>query len=117
MCGVLIFIYRIMFSFNNSIVRMMEEHSAEVGGAAEQMPAGLSFFNIGGGVDLVFIAKYVTIIVLVLTIANILASNFAVGGSNYMLCFYASILFFVSAIVLFTIPLFADNIFSMQMGG
>jgi flagellar protein FlaJ len=117
MCGVLIFIYRIMFSFNNSIARMMEEHSAEIGGAAEQMPAGISYFNIGGGVDLAFIAKYVTIIVLVLTIANVLASKFAVGGSNYMLCFYASILFFVSAIVLFTVPLFADRIFSMQMGG
>jgi len=117
MSGVLIFIYRIMFSFNNSIARMMEEHSTEIGGAAEQMPAGMSYFNIGGGVDLAFIAKYVTIIVLVLTIANVLASKFAVGGNNYTLCFYASLLFFVSAIVLFTVPLFADSIFTMQMGG
>jgi len=68
-------------------------------------------------VDLAFIAKYVTIIVLVLTIANVLASKFAVGGNNYTLCFYASLLFFVSAIVLFTVPLFADSIFTMQMGG
>ncbi len=116
MSGILMFIYRIMFSFNNSVAAMMEEHSAEMGGAAGSMPTGMGFFNIGGVSDLAFIAKYVTVIILIITIANVFATKFAVGGSNYTLCFYASILFFVSAIVLFTIPIFADSIFGMQMG-
>ena len=117
MSGILLFIYRIMFSFNNAVAKMMEEHSTEVGGALEQMPAGIGFFNIGGGgADLAFIATYVTFIIFILTIANVLASKFAVGGSTYTLCFYASILFFVSAIVLFTIPIFADGLFTMEMG-
>jgi flagellar protein FlaJ len=115
MSGVLLFIYRIMYSFNQAVIKMMEAHSTEVGGAMEQMPAGIGFFDLGGG-DIAFIGTYVTIIILVLTIANILASKFAVGGSNYTLCLYASILFFVSAIVLYVIPIFANNLFSMEMG-
>jgi flagellar protein FlaJ len=115
MSGVLLFIYRIMYSFNQAAIKMMEAHSTEVGGAMEQMPAGIGFFDLGGG-DIAFIGTYVTIIILVLTIANILASKFAVGGSNYTLCLYASILFFVSAIVLYVIPIFANNLFSMEMG-
>jgi len=116
MTGILMFIYRIMFSFNNALAAMMKEHSAEVGGAAASMPTGMGFFNIGKVTDLTFIANYVTIIILVITIANALATKFAVGGSNYTLCFYASILFFISAVVLFTIPIFANAVFGIQMG-
>ena len=116
MTGILMFIYRIMFSFNNALAAMMKEHSAEVGGAAASMPTGMGFFNIGKVTDLTFIANYVTIIILVITIANALATKFAVGGSNYTLCFYASILFFISAVILFTIPIFANAVFGIQMG-
>jgi flagellar protein FlaJ len=116
MSGVLLFIYNIMFTFNNSVAEMMEEHSAEVGGAsAGSMPVGMGFFNIGGTSDIAFIANYVTFIVLVLTIANVFAAKFASGGSNYTLFFYASILFVVSAIVLFIIPILADSVFTMQL--
>jgi len=117
MCGILMFIYRVMLSFNNSVAEMMAEHAEEIGGAsAKSMPVGMGFFNIGTTADIAFIANYVTLIVLALTIANVFAAKFAVGGSNYTLFFYASILFVVSAIVLFTIPIFADSIFTMQLG-
>lgn len=116
MSGVLLFIYRVMFSFNNAVAKMMAEHSTEVGGALEQMPAGMGFFNIGGSANVAFIGTYVTAIIFILTIANVLASKFAVGGSMYTLCFYASILFFVSAVVLYAVPVFADGLFTMQMG-
>ncbi|MHC1610531.1 MAG: archaellar assembly protein FlaJ [Candidatus Methanospirareceae archaeon] len=116
MTGLLIFIYRIIFSFNNALVRVMGEHSGEITGAAERMPMGMGFFNISVGTDLAFITEYVTLIILILTIADALAAKFAVGGSNYTLCFYASILFFISAVVLFAIPIFADSIFSTGLG-
>lgn len=117
MCGVLMFIYRIMFTFSNSVAEMMTEHSTEVGGASSgSMPGGMGFFNIGNVGDLDYLGNYVTIIILVLTVANVFAAKFATGGSNYTLFFYASILFAVSAVVLFAIPIFADSIFGMQMG-
>lgn len=117
MAGILMFIYRIMFSFNNSVAAMMEEKSAEIGGAAGSMPSGMGgFISLGETTDLAFIANYVTVIILIITIANVFATKFAVGGSNYTLCFYASILFFVSAIVLFIIPIFADSVFGVEMG-
>ncbi len=116
MGGVLMFIYRIMFSFNNSVALMLSEHSAEIGGAGKSMPTGMGFFNIGGITDLDFIAEYVTIILLILTIANTFAVMFAAGSSKYTLCLYASILFFASAIILVVVPVMADSIFAMQIG-
>ena len=115
MAGVLLFIYRIMFTFSTSVAQMMAEKEEEMAGASGSMPAGMGFFNIGDVTDLAFIGKYVVVIIFVMTIADSLAAKFTAGGSNYTLCFYASILFLLSAIVLFIIPLFADSIFSMQL--
>jgi len=118
MSGILMFIYRIMFSFSNSVAVMMAGHEAEVGGAAGSMPSGMGgFISLGQATDVAFIAKYVTVIILVLTIANVFATKFAIGGSNYTLCFYASILFVVSAIVLFAVPIMADSFFTVETGG
>jgi flagellar protein FlaJ len=115
MAGVLLFIYQIMFTFSNSVAQMMAEKEEEMAGASGSMPAGMGFFNIGDVTDLAFIGKYVIVIIFIMTIADSLATKFTAGGSNYTLCFYASILFLLSAIVLFIIPLFADSIFSMQL--
>ncbi|MCK4398263.1 MAG: archaellar assembly protein FlaJ [Methanophagales archaeon] len=115
MCGILMFIYQIMVLFNNAVAEMMEEHSSEVGGAAARMSPGVSFFNFGTYIDLAFVAKYLTIVVLILTVANVVASKFASGGSNYKLCFYASFLFFLSAVLLFMVPILADKMFTMQL--
>ena len=81
----------------------------------KNIPMGMGF-NFIEGIDLAFIAKYVTIIVLVLSVANAFAAKFAAGGSRYTLCFYASIMFLISAFVLFAIPMIANNIFSVELG-
>lgn len=114
MSGIIVFIYQIMFSFNNAVAEMMGEHSTEVGGAVESMPSGMSFFSFGASVDLAFIANFVTFVVFILTLASTFASKFASGGSNYKLCFYASVLFLVSAVVLFCVPIMVDKIFTIQ---
>jgi flagellar protein FlaJ len=113
MCGVLIFIYRVMFSFSNSVSEIMTEHSAEVGGAAGMISPRISIFNIGGLADMPLIANLVTFVLLVLTLASAFASKFASGGSNYKLCFYTSVLSFVSAIIIFVVPIMVDKIFTL----
>lgn len=116
MSGVLMFIYRIMFSFNNAVAEMMEKHSTEVKGAAGSMPmpSGLSFFNIGSSsIDLSFMANFVTFVVLILTLSSAFAAKFASGGSNYKLCFYISVMFLISALIIFTVPIIADKIFTV----
>ena len=118
MSGVLMFIYEVIFSFSNAMAQMMAEQSEALSGAQSSMPAGIGFFNIGGGLtDLDFISKYVTAIILVSTVANALASKCATGGSNYKLCFYAALLFLVSAIVLFVIPILTTKLFVLQTTG
>ena len=114
MCGVLMFIYRILFSFNNAVSYIMAKHSAEVGGAISTgVPAGMGF-NIGGAVDLAFVANFVIFVIFVLTIADAFASKFTAGGSNYTLFYYLSVMFSISALVIFAVPIIADTIFTLQ---
>nr|MCR5852233.1 hypothetical protein [Methanophagales archaeon] len=75
------------------------------------IPSGFGY-NISG-VDISFISKYVMFAIFVLTIANSLASKYASGGSNYKLCAYASVLFALSALISFVMPLLASKIFTM----
>ena len=118
MSGVLMFIYEVIFSFSNAMAEMMAEQAEALSGAESSMPASIGFFNIGGGLtDVDFISKYVTAIILVSTVANAIASKCATGGSNYKLCFYAALLFLVSAIVLFVIPVLTTKLFVLQTTG
>jgi flagellar protein FlaJ len=118
MSGVIMFIYEVIFSFSNAMTEMMTEQTETFSGAQSSMPAGIEFFNIGGGVtDLDFISKYVTAIILVSTVANAIAAKCAAGGSNYKLCFYVALLFLVSAIVLFVIPILTTKLFVLQTTG
>ncbi len=115
MCGVLMFIYRIMFSFNNAIADMMAKHSSEMGGAVSTgMTAGMGF-NIGGSIDLSFIANFVIFVIFILTIADACASKYVAGGSNYKLCYYLSVMFFISAIIIFAVPIATDRIFTSHL--
>ncbi|MHC1635616.1 MAG: archaellar assembly protein FlaJ [Candidatus Methanospirareceae archaeon] len=115
MCGVLIFIYRVMFSFNNAIAEMVKKHLTEVGGAAGNLPPGMSFFGFGSSsIDMEYIANFVSFVVLVLTFANAFASKFAAGGSNYKLCYYLSVMFFLSAIMVLVVPMIADKVFALH---
>jgi len=113
MCGVIIFIYRITFSFSSSVSEMMAEQSSSASSMAGAMPAGFTMFGAGTGLDFGFIEIFVVFTVIVLAFSNACASKFAVGGSNYLLCFYASTYFFISGIVLYVIPIMADSIFVM----
>jgi len=117
MCGVLVFIYQMMFSFNNAIMAMMASHAEDVEGAAETMPAGMSFFGVGGNVDLGFLGQYVTVVVLILTISNAFAAQTTAGGSKYTLFFYLSALLFMSAIVLYVVPILAGSMFVLPTEG
>ena len=114
MSGVLMFIYGIMFSFSNAVGVMMAEHSTEVEGAASTGMTGGMAINIGGSTDLVFIAYFVTFVIFVLTIASAFASKVAAGGSNYTLCYYLSVMFFVSAVVTLVVPIMADKMFTLE---
>ena len=93
---------------------MMAEHSTEVEGAASTGMTGGMAINIGGSTDLVFIAYFVTFVIFVLTIACALASKVAAGGSNYTLCYYLSVMFFVSAVVTLVVPIMADKMFTLE---
>jgi flagellar protein FlaJ len=115
MTGLLIFIYKIMATFNNAMIETFKVNPIVTAGGMENIPAGFGIFNALSPINISFIAKYVTILILVLTLSSAFSSNFADGGSNYKLCFYASILFALSAIVLFAVPILADKIFMLQL--
>ncbi len=93
---------------------MMAAHSEDASGISANMPVGMSVFGSGGSVDMNFMGHYVTIVVLILTISNMFAAHCTAGGSRYTLFFYGSALFFMSAIVLFVVPIFSGSLFTME---
>jgi flagellar protein FlaJ len=113
MCAVIIFIYGITYAFTNSIADLMAEQSMGAGALASSMPMGFTMFGAGTGLDFGIIENFVVIVVMVLTFSNACASKFAAGGSNYLICFYASILFFISGVVLYAVPIMVGYIFIM----
>ena len=113
MCGVIIFIYQITFSFSNSVAGLMDEQSMSSSGLSGALPAGFSMFGAGTGLDFGFIHTFVVFTIIVLTLSNAFASKYTAGGSNYLLCFYTSVLLFLSGMVLYVIPIMAESIFIM----
>lgn len=88
---------------------MMAERPATLGGAggAGAMQLGIGFGQ-GGAADLGFIINFVLFVIFVLTIASATATKFAAGGGSYTLFYYLAVMFCLSAIVIFTVPVMVD---------
>lgn len=117
MGGVLMFIYQVIFQFNNAMGDVMGTYGDDLSSASSSMPMGMGFFDISSSANIEFISNYVAIVICILVICNTLAVKATSGGSIYKTCQYASMLFIVSALILYVVPLFADLIFKAQVGG
>ena len=112
MCGLIMFIYEMLYTFNSALLRLYQEHGEDIRKGMEHISTGgLGFFNISNASDIEFFSKYVIFVILVLTLANAFASKYAAGGSNYKICFYAFILFMLSAFIIYVMPIVSSVFF------
>ena len=78
--------------------------------------AGGVGMNMGifGGVPVELLSQFVVVVIIVLTLANILAVNLVKGGPLYLLVFYGSIFFIFSGIMMICVPPVVDIFFSFD---
>ena len=111
MTGLLVFIYEIVVNFNN---RLGDVSSELIAGAEAQSttgvaPVGLDMFQ---GQDLALTGTMISIVVLILTLANTLVSHFASGGHNLKVASNVSIMCILSGINMLVISMVASALFA-----
>jgi flagellar protein FlaJ len=113
MVSLLMFISQILTIFSELITSLFTEYSIS-GDKLEEIPGGISGMNLGifSGVPLDVLAQYTVVVVILVTIANTLATKIVKGGANYMALYYGSILFTLSGIMMIVIPPLVDMAFS-----
>ncbi|NKQ39445.1 MAG: archaellar assembly protein FlaJ [Methanosarcinales archaeon] len=114
--GLMLFIYQILYIFTNAMLDMRAHQAEMIATATAGAPAGIGFFDMGE-MDLIMIEVFVFSLIFLFSVANASAIKFAIGGNNYTVFFYGAILFFISAIVIFIVPLLSDLVFTIELGG
>lgn len=114
MVALLLFIGQILTLFTNIISDLFLKYDISESGIAGG--AGGVGMNMGifGGVPVELLSQFVVVVIIVLTLANILAVNLVKGGPLYLLVFYGSIFFIFSGIMMICVPPVVDIFFSFD---
>ncbi len=80
------------------------------------MPSGMGGMNMGifGGVPVELLGKFVVIVIIILTIANILAIVAVKGGPMYLAIYYGISIFILSGILMIITPPLVEIAFSFN---
>jgi archaeal flagellar protein FlaJ len=115
MVALLLFIGKILTVFTNIISKLFVQFSI-TGSELEGIPGGLGGMNLGifGGVPIELLGQFVVIVIIILTLANILAIVAIKGGPIYLAVYYGVILFVISGILMIGIPPLVDRAFSFN---
>jgi archaeal flagellar protein FlaJ len=115
MVALLLFIGKILTVFTTIISQLFVQFNIS-GSELEGVPGGLAGLNLGifGGVPIELLGQFVVIVILILTIANILAMVAIKGGPIYLALYYGVILFVISGILMIGIPPLVDRAFSFN---
>jgi flagellar protein FlaJ len=72
--------------------------------------------NLGifGGVPVELLGQFVVVVIIILTVANVLAIVAVKGGPMYLAMYYGVILFVLSGILMIGIPPLVDSVFSFD---
>lgn len=97
MTGLLLFILQIVTTFDEKL----KEVATGMGGESLTSIPGLDMFQ---SQDLTLTTGMITMVILVLTVANALASKFAAGGHNLTIAFSLSLMCMISGINMIVVP-------------
>jgi len=117
MIAIFVFLYQILISMSHAVTSVMEsftttstalsDSSANVGGSMSGM------MNIFVNFPEEKMGFYITMVILIITIANIVAGKIVKGGDNYMYYAFGSILFALSGIVYIVTPYIVNMFFTI----
>ena len=115
MIALLLFIEQILMIFSTIISSLFTQFEIDES-KLEGIPGGLSGMNLGifGGVPLELLCKFVVIVTIILTLANIFAIVAVKGGPMYLAIFYGAFMFTLSGILMIIVPPLVKMVFSFD---
>jgi flagellar protein FlaJ len=117
MIGIFVFLFEILLSMANAIHEVMahfEETSAALSGGTSTVGGGMATsLNIFVNFPEDTMRAYVVTILLMLTVANILAGKIVMGGDRYIYYFFASLLFAVTGVIYIVAPIMVKAFFTI----
>ncbi len=115
MVALLLFIGKILTVFTTIISQLFVQFDIS-GSELEGIPGGLGGMNLGifGGVPVELLGQFVVVVIVIITVANVLAIVAVKGGPMYLAMYYGVILFILSGILMLGVPPLVDSVFSFQ---
>lgn len=122
MIAIFIFLYQILVSMSHAVTEVMasfDQTSEAMGSAATSVGGSMSgMVNIFVNFPEDKMGTYIAIVVLIITIANMIAGKIVKGGANYLYYAFGSILFILTGIIYIVTPFIVDMLFQIPaLGG
>jgi flagellar protein FlaJ len=122
MIAIFIFLYQILVSMSHAVTEVMasfDQASEAMGGAATSVGGSMSgMVNIFVNFPEDKMGTYIAIVVLIITIANMIAGKIVKGGANYLYYAFGSILFTLTGVIYIVTPFIVDMLFQIPaLGG
>ena len=108
MTALLLFILQIVVTFDEKLREVAVGITGEVAGAGASVP-GLDMFQ---AQDLTLISTMITMVILILTVSNALASKFAGGGHNLKIAFSLAVMSLISGANFLLVPQVGGSLLS-----
>ncbi|MDD3041715.1 MAG: archaellar assembly protein FlaJ [Methanosarcinaceae archaeon] len=115
MIALLLFIGEILTIFSTIISTLFVKFNV-TDDKLEGLPSSLGGLNLGifGGVPVELLGQFVVIVIIIITIANVLAIIAVKGGPMYLATYYGGIMFILSGILMIVIPPIVGSVFSFD---
>ena len=115
MIALLLFIGQILTIFSTIISTLFVKFNV-TDDKLEGLPTSIGGLNLGifGGVPVELLGQFVVIVIIIITIANVLAIIAVKGGPMYLATYYGGIMFILSGILMIVIPPIVGSVFSFD---
>jgi flagellar protein FlaJ len=116
MVGILLFLFHIMLNISKSIQAVMAGFGEAQAAISSQSMGGMSSgMNILVSFPEDKMTAYVTIIIFLITIANIIAARIVYGGDRYVYYLFATVFFAISGILVILSPIIVGFFFTIPV--
>ena len=119
MIGIFVFLFEILLAMSRAVTEVMDRFSdstaALTGGSASIGSSMGASLNIFANFPEDTMRTYVVTILLMLTIANILAGKIVMGGDRYLYYFFTSLLCVATGVVYIVAPFIVDVFFNIPV--
>ncbi len=122
MIAIFVSLFHIMVTLTTSVTEMMkqfQEAAAGAGGSEAGSMAGNAFLSGSLNMFVNFpkeqMTTYVVVIMLMLTVANVIAARIVGGGDRYMYYLYSALFFTLSGLIYLVVPIFVGMFFSVDV--